>query len=122
MICQRCGGTVPLGIAACPACGQPMPKGTTSSGEEVIATVVPFRNMPALIGYYLAVFSLLPCIGLPLGIAAVICGVLGLRKQREQPTAKGSVHAWVGILLGGLAALVWGALLVLMGFGILSGA
>lgn len=69
--------------------------------------LIPYKNPPALIAYYLGLFSLAPCIGLPLGIAAVVLGIIGLRKRKENPIIKGSVHAWIGIVLGGIMSLVW---------------
>ena len=41
--------------------------------------VIPTKNAAALLGYYFGVFSIIPVLGIPLGIAAVICGVFGLR-------------------------------------------
>lgn len=75
------------------------PKTSTS---DAVSTVIPYRNMPALISYYLAVFSLIPCLGIPLGLAAVVLGVIGLKRAREKPEAKGKFHAWTGITIGGL--------------------
>ena len=42
------------------------------STTDPVSAVIPYRNMPALISYYLAVFSLIPCLGIPLGLAAVV--------------------------------------------------
>lgn len=72
--------------------------------EQTDATggLIPYKNMPALAGYYVAVFSLIPCASLLLGPLAVVLGVVGLRRAREQPIARGRVHAWVAIVLGAL--------------------
>jgi hypothetical protein len=85
-----------------------------ATGTEGDATggLIPYKNAPALIAYYLAVFSLIPCFGLPLGIGAVAMGVMGLRKRKENPAISGTAHAWIGIVLGGLMTLVWGGLLL----------
>ncbi len=80
----------------------PMPAPASDGGVSV---VIPYKNPKALIAYYLAVFSLIPCAGIPLGIAAVVLGILGLKFAAAHPTARGKVHAWVGIILGGLCAL-----------------
>ena len=85
-----------------------------ASEGDATGGLIPYKNSPALIGYYLAVFSLIPCLGMPLGIAAVVCGVLGLKKRRENPAVKGTAHAWVGIVLGGLTTLVWGGSIIAM--------
>jgi len=79
----------------------PGPVASASSGSGINA-VIPYKNMRALVAYYLAVFSLIPLVGVPLGLAAVVLGILGLRFRRQNPTAGGAVHAWIGIILGGV--------------------
>jgi len=87
------------------------------NNEEGDATggIIPYKNMPALLAYYLGLASLIPCLGFFLGIASFVLGIIGLRKRAKNPAVKGSVHAWIGIVLGGVMALVWGAA---MGFAI----
>ncbi|HMB51928.1 MAG TPA: DUF4190 domain-containing protein [Thermoanaerobaculia bacterium] len=80
--------------------------------------LIPYHNKPALFGYYFAVFSLIPCFGLPLGITAIILGAMGMRKHREDPSIKGKGHALTALILGGITTLVWGVLLVLTIVGI----
>jgi len=72
-----------------------------SPAADTVSSIIPYRNVPALVAYYLAVFSILPCVGALLGLIALILGVKGLRLARENPDAKGRVHAWIGILAGG---------------------
>lgn len=74
--------------------------------------VVPYKNAPALIAYYCGVFSVIPCF--PIGIAGLVLGVMGLRYANDHPTAKGKVHAWIGIVAGGLFGLLWLALTILV--------
>ena len=47
----------------------------------------------------------------------VVLGIIGLRARAKNPAIKGSVHAWIGIVLGGLFTLLWATLLVLMFIG-----
>ena len=75
--------------------------------------LIPYKNPKALIAYYLGIASGLPLIGLPLGIAAFVLGILGLRARKENPVIKGSAHAWIGIGCGGIFTLPWGALIVI---------
>jgi len=75
-------------------------------GQEALAAVVPYRNPYALMAYYCGVFSLIPCAGLVLGSAGFVLGIMGLREARRHREAKGKVHAWIGIVVGGLFALV----------------
>jgi hypothetical protein len=67
--------------------------------------VIPFKNQPALWSYYLGVFSLIPCF--PIGVAAFVLGLRGLRAVRAEPRVRGTIHAWVGIRVGGFFGLVW---------------
>ena len=75
--------------------------------------IIPYRNVRALTAYYLGVFSAIPILGLPLGLAAFVLGILGLRFRRKNPAAGGAVHAWIGILAGGFFSLAYLALIIL---------
>lgn len=89
--------------------GQTLPKPVAPTEGDATGGLIPYKNAPALIAYYLGLFSLFPCIGLFLAIPAFILGIIGLRKRQQNPAVKGSVHAWIGIVMGGLMTLVWGA-------------
>jgi hypothetical protein len=39
------------------------------------------------------------------GIVAVVLGIMGLQAKARDPVIKGSVHAWIGIVLGTIATL-----------------
>jgi len=83
--------------------------------DEVITTLVPYRNSMALASYYLGVFTLVPGLGLILVLPAFICGVVGLRAASRNPEVRGKVHAWIGIVLAlviGLAQLMVVALII----------
>ncbi len=102
-----------------PLSADPLQYRPTPQSEEGDATggIIPYKNGPALAAYYLGIFSLLPCIGLALAIPAFILGILGLKKRKKNPAVRGSVHAWIGIIMGGIFTLVWGGAIVLMFFG-----
>lgn len=76
--------------------------------------IIPYKNPKALIAYYLGILSGLPLIGFPIGITALILGVQGLQERSKNPAIKGSVHAWIGIGCGGVFAILWGLLGVLI--------
>jgi hypothetical protein len=83
--------------------------------DDAVSTLIPYKNGRALLAYYLGVFSFIPCVGLLLGPAALILGILGLRYVKANPTAKGTGHAIAGIVMGAITSLLyWGALLALM--------
>src|SRR5262249_42831092 len=87
--------------------------------EETVSTIIPYKNGRALAAYYLGVFGLIPCLGLLLGPAALILGILGMRYVKANPTAKGTGHAIAGIIMGSLATLGnWGAVIA---FGVMVG-
>lgn len=86
------------------------------SGPAPNATggVIQYKNEPAIVACCLGIVSIFPCF--PLGIAAVVYGIAGLKKRKENPALKGSVHAWIGILVGGFFGLNYLLMLVLMLF------
>jgi hypothetical protein len=91
--------------------------------------VIPYKNVPALIGYYVGVFGLFACFlfGLSLftGAAAVVLGVMGMIRASKNPEAHGRAHAIIGIVLGILQVLTacigwgifWGSMVSSMGKG-----
>lgn len=68
--------------------------------------IVPYKNPAALAAYYLAVFGMFPFLGIFVSIPAFVLGIIGLRQRKRNPVIKGSVHAWIGIILGGLATVI----------------
>ena len=79
--------------------------GPRGAVESVVETFIPSKNGPALAAYYLGIFSLFPCLGFPLGVAAVYYGLKGRRLVRDNPEVRGGAHAWVGIICGSLFGL-----------------
>jgi hypothetical protein len=68
--------------------------------------IIPYKNPHALWAYYLGFLSLLCCfVGLPVGIAPIVLGIMGLRRRAQNPVIKGSAHAVIGIVLGSIAVL-----------------
>ena len=56
--------------------------------------------------YYLAIFGMCPIIGIFGSIPAFVLGIIGLKNRAKNPVIKGSVHAWIGIILGGICTLL----------------
>ncbi len=73
--------------------------------EPILGGLIP-RNSDALIAYYCGVFSIIPCLGTILGPIALIYGIRGVKLANREPHRKGKVHAWVGIVAGGLCGLL----------------
>jgi len=85
---------------------------TKPKSDGGLNVIIPYRNVRALMAYYLGVFSAIPILGLPLGVAAFALGILALRFRRKNPAAGGIVHAWIGILAGVFFTLAYLALLI----------
>lgn len=83
------------------------------SDDSTMGWLIPYKNAQALWAYYLGIFSLIPCVGIPLGIAALILGIRGLKFGDLHPEARGKGHAWTGIILGGLCAVVYTLLIAI---------
>ena len=113
MYCRRCGAKNDDNTYKCVECGRelhpplrdqppPAPYPPPPQADDGIPKIVPYRNQYALIAYYMGVFSIIPCLGIILGIPAFFLGIAGLKKAKESPESYGKVHAWVGIIAGGL--------------------
>ena len=89
-----------------------MPPQGNNQGDAT-GGLIPYKNPKALIAYYLGILSGLPLIGLPIGIAAFVLGIMGLRDRNRNPAIKGSIHAGIGIGCGGFFAVLWGLLVIL---------
>ena len=117
--CSDCGRPLEPTDAFCRACGHAASAPPTVPGpisrrhtEEGDATggLIPYKNVPALMAYYCGVFSIIPFF--PIGIAAFVLGIIGLKRRKRNPVIRGAAHAWIGILIGGLFGLIWTVLTV----------
>jgi hypothetical protein len=118
--CPVCGEMILQAAKVCRFCGEEFSSRSADDEGDSTGGVIPYKNVPALFAYYLGVFSIIPCF--PVGIAAVILGIKGLKVAREKPQVRGQVHAWIGIVAGGCFGLLWLAFTVLMAVGIIAGA
>ncbi|MGQ0627278.1 MAG: DUF4190 domain-containing protein [Phycisphaerales bacterium] len=80
--------------------------GVRPGESNAVAAIIPYRNPPALVGYYVSVASLIPCLALLFGPAAIVLGIVGLRRSARDEQARGKAHAIVAIILGSLTLLV----------------
>lgn len=109
IFCPKCGERNRENNFKCTRCGfvlhgptQPQP---VVSDDSTMGGLIPYKNAQALWAYYLGIFSLLPCIGIPLGVTALILGIRGLNYANLHPEVRGKAHAWTGIILGGICAV-----------------
>lgn len=127
--CPRCQTENPPQAQTCLKCGSelllvPMPPrshdGHTMGVDQTFGGLIPTGNPKALTAYYLGIFGLIPCFGFPLAVAALVLGIAGVSFARRHPNAKGNVHAWVGVLLGGGVTLAYMLLALLAVAGVLA--
>lgn len=120
MFCTNCGTENNDNNYRCTQCGQvlarPAPAAVGVESDGTLGGLIPTKNPKSLWSYYMGIFSIIPFIGIPLGIAALVLGVQALGHSNKNPESKGKVHAWVGIICGGLFALLYFvALLAIIG-------
>ncbi len=107
-------GSLPEFAAAFASPSPIAPSAKASKSADGLNTIIPYKNVQALVAYYLGVFSVIPPVGALLGIPALVLGISGLRFRRRNPETGGSVHAWIGIVLGGLFGFGYLALIALV--------
>ena len=108
MACPSCGvATFGDGVCAgCKADPKPAPAAQPESGEpppmpspdDFVGRMIPTGNKPALISYYVAYGSLIPCLGVVAAVVAVIYGIKGIHLERRYPEVRGGLHAWFGVI------------------------
>ena len=103
--------SAPPTVHAGPPAGTGGAPGSSTEGGAV-SVMIPYRNKPALIGYYFGVASLIPGLGLGTGIVAIILGIMGIVHRSRHPESHGLAHAIVAIALGLAGPLLWVLLFV----------
>jgi hypothetical protein len=111
-ICSKCGNQNADHVTNCVICSTPLLDTPFAAQGDATGGVIPYKNPQALIAYYLGIASGLPIIGLPLGIAAFVLGILGLRARQRNPVIKGSIHAGIGIGCGCVFSIFWTLVIV----------
>ncbi len=108
-LCPECGVRLPADLFAAPhreaeadlteLDEEPLPKRTG------FTRFVPPRNGRALIGYYLAIASLIPILGVVLGPIAIFNGLEALNHARRFPKLGGRAHGIVAVTIGSLTCV-----------------
>lgn len=75
--------------------------------RDLAQTLIPTKNKPALFSYYFGIFGLVPIVGWILGFPALILGIQGLNKYKQNPTPGAKGHAIFGIITGILEILLF---------------
>ena len=90
------------------------PTTPSPKNNDTLQTLIPTKNKLALFAYYFGVFGFMPFLGLPLSIAAVVCGYKGLNRYHTIPTPGAKGHAIAGIVMGLLQLAVFATFIVVM--------
>jgi hypothetical protein len=79
------------------------------SYHSFMGRMIPTSNLAALSAYYMAMFSLIPVVGIFLGPPALILGLIGFSRALGQPQRRGLGHAIFSIATGILVTILnWG--------------
>jgi hypothetical protein len=103
--CPLCGQQIASEAVDCPHCGSYLGEGGRMEGEAepALSWLIPIgRSGWAIAAGYLGLVSIVPLIGLPFGVGAVITGILAIRSIQQHCKLTGLGRAWFGIIMGGL--------------------
>jgi hypothetical protein len=107
MRCPECDAKVSPKDKRCPECGEKLKAG----GVE---RIVPYRNLPALIGYYVGVAALIPFLSFVLAPIAILLGVYGIVYGVQNPRAKAPGHSITAIVLSLIGLVGTGVMIFLI--------
>jgi len=128
MKCPNCGQEAPEGAAFCPYCAAPLQEGTSAPPTQpaqapptpaYAVPAVPTRTSGLAIGGLVTgiLGIIISCvfwpIGVILGLAGLVLGILGLNEIKKQPGMQGKEMAIIAIVLGALGLVI--ALLAVVG-------
>lgn len=94
---------------------QPVPVPVPPKVGHAMDHVIPTRNQPALLGYYYAIFGLLPIVGLLLAPVAICYGLIGLDRGNRLPRNIGYGHALFAVVAGIVGAIISYSCVVALG-------
>lgn len=80
---------------------------TSQVSSDTMQKWIPTKNPASLVSYYAGIFGLIPFVGLPGSITAIIAGAIALKKHSEHPTPGAKVHALIGLILGSIQMILF---------------
>lgn len=79
----------------------------TNNNNDQYQALFPTKNKDSLLSYYFGFLGLLPFVGLPFVILAIVFGISALKKYKINPTPGAKGHAVTGIILGCISLTGW---------------
>lgn len=94
------------------------PRGRRADDFEATELLVPGGSPFAIISLYVGLIGLcLPFVGLVFAVPAFVCGLVALRQWKKTNTyggVTGNIRAVLGLILSGVAILLWGSVAVMV--------
>lgn len=108
--CPYCAESILAVAKKCKHCGEYLDadvrRANTHTPSAMERMIVPVgRPASAIASGYLGLIGIMPMIGLPFSIGAIITGIVALKTLKKQPDLSGAGRAWFGIICGILGTL-----------------
>jgi hypothetical protein len=117
MQCPTCQADNPPKAQKCSQCGARLARRRNGpqAGESAIQSWIDSSNALARTAYRCALLALVPFLGLVLGPAALIMGLIGRLREKANPSEGGAGLAMAAMVLGGITLVTnWTGLYFLL--------